>query len=352
MKHKLLIHLFITLTMLFIASYASATKVAFTRFTNLNGLADYEYLSKILPNSFASSLQGYFDVDIVSPDELTQTIIDTNLHIENGFNDYSFNRISNKRNDLDYIVSGDYTIDPETSNITINVKSYICKTSETMYFKSKGKLETDIFNMVDSTSYILKNILDSNYYYKEAPIPYKSNIGFITNLEGEDLNSFYFPMLEKSISIVGIQSNELYSIINDGDKNISYIQIKNNGIEQSRNNIINLSYYNGGSGYLVSRNKIIKNLIVEYGYKYPQKLEDRLKELTSKYHFNIDYLFIVYFSKDRKQANVSCFNLQKFDANLIWMQRGIEPDGDYSNDIMNLSNSILNEFPKTVSNDE
>jgi len=68
-----------------------------------------------------------------------------------------------------------------------------------------------------------------------------------------------------------------------------------------------------------------------------------LKNLSKKYNYHIDFLFIVIFDDKSKSASLQCFDLRKFTAKLVWFQTGIKvkTGGEFHTGVANEILSIM-----------
>jgi hypothetical protein len=305
-------------------------KCAVSYFENKSKNSEYDYLSHILPNSLSDSIKTIVDVPVLKPIEIDELLVKSGkAGLRDKYDDFELNDIAKDIKDIDYFIYGYYN---PRNDETIDVVIYIYNiyTKEIFSFSTTGRLETELFNLIDAITISFSTLITADKYYKNKDIPEKSNLAFITNLEGDNLNYFYEPFLEKGYSIFSVQSNELYSNLNEDNlqDNLLYNTLKTTSFEKARTNKLIHFKYSLYDGLISNSENIeIKKYVTKYYYNYSKNHIESLKKIASIYKSKLDFIFIVIFDKSLKTAWLQCYDMRNFDVNMIWLQTGITGNG-------------------------
>jgi hypothetical protein len=332
-----------------------ATTAAVNYFENKSKNSEYEFLSTVLPNSLASTLEAEFDINTLKPAELeAQMKKDEQNPLKRSYTDIELPKLMTKIDKTDFFIYGSFQpLDDSTLEVVVNI--YDRKTMEILSFSTTGRFSivgtsgTEIFTLVDKLSETFKGFISSDQIYYTSEIQPGSKLAFITNLDAESMNRFYGPFLEDGYGIISVQSNELENHMQDDTMlwKLKYLAVKKNSFEKARSLEPMTFQYSPAFGkrmYLYQQQT--KNMIKKYFYSYPAEQETVLKNLNNAYKNHIDYLFIVMFDSKQKEAWLRCFDLKRFDAKLIWLQTGIRGNGTESDKAADIAKSVLLRFSK------
>jgi len=320
-----------------------AKSIAFGYFYNSSSDTSFDYLEQVLPNSFSSSLKAKYGFDIVKPSHLTLLKSYEKDGIKINLEDRDLLKLS-KDIPADYFIYGDY--EPTKENkIRITVKVYATNGKTLFTFKEEGKLEAEIFKIVDNISYKISNIASERLYYKSEAIANNSKISIITNIEGEELNIVYNEFLKKGYRLFMTQGNDLYTIL-DEDKinlfytvtapNASYVQITDRSSIE-----IPLGTWSGPK----YRNDAIKqkNLYNENAFYYEKTMASFLSDLKKLDNNLFDYSIIIGFNKEKNSAWIRCIDVKRYK--LILTETGIT-GSDISEITQKLIDSLSSKLPE------
>jgi hypothetical protein len=324
---------------------SGATVIGFGVFENKSADKDFDYLSKILPNSFAVSVESNFDISAIKPSEVESLLQEKDFEFKGEYSDLELVNLTREL-PVNYFVYGGYRPLPD-NNIEIRVNIYNKDTCELFSFTNSGRMETEIFNLVDRLTGIFDDLFKSDFIFKTTDIPKRSRLAFITNLEPAELNEFYLEFMKQGYKISSVQGNELASHIRADDfDRLRHVALKEKSFQRIRDAkplVFSLSQWNGAS--YISAQKELRDSITRYVYHYAQEQEKVLLSLSRQYKFDIDYLCIVGFDENRGKAWIRTFDLTRYDSSLIWLQAGITP-AESSAGPGGIAAAIMNLFPK------
>jgi len=319
--------LFITLLLatgpLLVSAGATPT-MAFGFLANNSDDENFDYLETIFPNSFANSIKNIFDVNVVKPHSINKRLKEYKIELKKHYDPFELPEIIEKI-DSDLFIFGNFTPLPN-DQIKIRLHLYANGSNRLFTFTNVGKMETEIFKLVDRITMILLNFMSSEKLYMTSVIPGGSNLAILTNIDGEDLNSFYLPFLNRGFKISSFQGNSLKNLINvdmiETYKNISTDENSYEIITDHRK----VKFLSGTwSGKKYDQDlKHMKYIYRKYDYDYKKTKKGILGKISSAYSGRINYLLIVGFNEGRSRAWVRCLNLKTKD--LVWMQSNIKGD--------------------------
>ena len=117
------------------------------------------------------------------------------------------------------------------------MKIYIHDTNELLTFETIGKLEAEIFSLIDLISVILFNAASDRMYYKKDVIPEKSNLSIISNLTAAESNEMYSIMMAKGYPVSFVQANDLRNAADNNDiENFYSIVTSKNSFKKLKEN--------------------------------------------------------------------------------------------------------------------
>lgn len=302
------------------------TVVAFTYLQNRSSQKEYDYLSKILPNSLADSFRSNFGIIPVKPQEIEDILKKTNSgELKDFYNDFEIPVLLRKLPGVRYLIYG-YFVPNDNGTIEIVTSVYCTNSMEVFTFSTTGKMETELFVLVDRVIKSFSTLITQDIVYSEFDIPDKSKLAFMTNIDGNDLNKFMNPFFAGGYSIISLQSNELYSSL-PGDHLLDrfrYTALSKISYDRVRSDkLIKFEYSLSDNSKSIKYSNKLQNIVLKYYYNFPKQHEDSLKNLSKTYSYHIDFLFIVIFDDRSKSASLQCFDLRKYSAKLVWFQTGI-----------------------------
>lgn len=319
-----------------------ANTAAFGIFPNSTDKSSFDYLEKILPSSIASSLSTLFKFDIIKPSKVEQILKEKLPEIKAPYKQEDLIEICNVLK-CDYFIYGYYTpLDKDQINIKLNF--YFNNTNEIFSFVQLGKMETEIFKLVDNLSKKIFDLTYDDYYFKNRTIPKDSKIAFITNISGKDLNYFYIPFLKSKYRIASIQNNTLnnqYPLYMFN--NFQHITSSGTSIEKAHSKKkLKIKFAHWMSEKKIKDQIAQQKMVTKYYYNFIKEKNNTLDKLSAMHMNNIDYLFIIGFNKNNKKAWLRCINLRS--QNMIWLESGINSSGKHDITVMNIAENIKKKF--------
>ena len=311
---------------LFTAGSASASPtMAFGYLANDSKNPDYEYLETIFPNSFANSIKNIFDVRVIKPTQINQRLEKYKIELARSYKTYEVPEMMEKIN-TDFFIYGKFIPLPQ-NNILIVLNLYQRGSNMIFTFSNVGKMESEIFRLVDRITQILISLLDVDEMFKTETLPQKSKLAVITNLQGEELNELYYELTQGGYNISSMQGNTLYSPVNENIiEKFKFIYSENNSYDiiTDKRKVHFLHGTLSGEPYQDKVDKL-KQMYLRYDMNYPETKKEILNRMSQTFDNTIDYLLIVGFTRNRKRAWLRCINMK--DQNLMWIQSNITGSG-------------------------
>lgn len=303
-------------------SQSSAESISLGYFVNKSGNDNLNYLEKILPNSFASTLKNKYNVDVIKPGQLPFLAEKDNPEQIIEISEEDMLRLNDEL-DTDYFVYG-YFKSLENNRIKLFINVFKKDTKSIFQFEDTGYLETEMFKLIDKISVQIKHIATESMIYKNAIVAPKSRFSIITNIEGEELNCLYYEFLTSGYKLSSTQGNELYNIIDYEQINklyhVSGINASYHIIHNKKDIDLMYGTWSGKNYY----NKMMedKNTFEQYAFNFSSKYNDFLKRLKAFDKDSTDYLMIIGFDEDRANAWIRCLTIK--DNRLLVTETGIE----------------------------
>ncbi len=325
---------FLIISVFFAASAAGKTEIAFGYLANNSDESNYNYLETIFPNSFASSIRNIFDVDVLKPHEINEKLAGYNLALKKEYDTFELKELVSYIGS-DLFIYGSFT--PLSDNrIKIVLNLYLEKSNYIFTFTNIGKMETEIFKLVDRITYILINYMDREKIYRREIIQKGSTLAVLTNLTGSDLNKLYITLLENGYRLVHFQGNQLANRVDrEIIERFMYISTNDNAFDYITD-YRTMSFLFGswaGPGHAENVDNTRK-IYQKYDFDYMKTKAAAINRLNSVYGNSLDYLLIIGFSKSKSKAWVRSMDLKNND--LIWMQSDIR-----GNSIQGVSRAII-----------
>lgn len=295
------------------ADLKGAKSIAVGNFVNISSKDNFKYLESILPTALASSLNTKFKIKIIKPKEI-EKILKTKLY-ENYTEKDLYNISSYIK--AEYFVYGSF--EPLQGNkVKTVIHIYKVSSSSIFTFTEVGFLEVEIFKLIDRISMQIKNLTDPAMIYKGENLQLNSRITVLTNIKGEDLNSLYFEIMDNGYKLNSFQGNTVNNHIGKEDiDKLYYISSEVASLRKIHDkNAIKL-YYGTWSGKnhfkeIKEQQKIYK----KYTFNYDSIDKNTFAAINKAAPGKIDYLFIIGFKKNKKEAWIRCVNLKT--GNLIF----------------------------------
>jgi hypothetical protein len=320
MKHARIPVAALVLVILALAARAEAAPtMAFGYLVNKSRDANYDYLETIFPNSFANSLRNIFYVTIIKPAQLSKELEKDGLSLEKEYRPHELMELTEKVS-ADYFIYGTFVVLPN-DRISISLKLYGRGLNRIFSFTNEGKMETEIFKLVDRITAIMVDFLGKNNFYLSRVIPRGSKLGIFTNLEGADLNYLYCSFLNKGYRVASIQGNTLR---NDMPEQLieSFKCIEAAGTSYQRvSDPRAVRFLHGtwtGDRYY-EEISYTREAYRIFDTGYLNTKFDTLARLAAQH--GIDQVLVIGFNAGRNKAWVRCLDLKNRD--LVWMQSNI-----------------------------
>lgn len=307
---------------IFLSTASFAESAAFGYFTNESGNESLDYLEKILPNSFASTLKNKHNFDIIKPGQIPVLTAQEDSGFKTEFREGDLPVLTEDIN-ADYFIYG--TFKPlENNKVLLKVSVYKTGTSSVFQFEQTGYLETEVFKLIDKIALQISNIASDSIIYKNDKVTAKSKLAIITNIEGVDLNSLYFEFLNGGYRLSPTQGNELYGIIDDEQINKFY---HISGVNASYHQIYNrkeieLMYGTWSGADYIKKVSGEKQTFDQYAFNFNKTKNEILKKFKELNNSSIDYIVIIGFDECRSNAWVRCIDVK--NNNLIITESGIK----------------------------
>ncbi len=300
---------------------AASPTMAFGYLANDSNDPDYEYLETIFPNSFANSIKNIFDVTVVKPAQINQRLEKYKTELSRSYRTYEVPEIMEKIN-TDFFIYGKFVPQPG-NNILIVLNLYQRGSNMIFTFSNTGRMESEIFRLVDRITQILISLLDADELYKTEPVAARSRLAVITNLEGAELNALYAELAKGGFSISSVQGNTLYNHVDENMiEKFKYVYSENNSYDiiTDRRKVQFLHGPWSGERYQAKVEEY-KKIYMRYDMNYPETKKEILDTMSKTFNGSIDYLLIAGFAKNRGSAWVRCISMK--NQNLMWMQSNI-----------------------------
>jgi len=313
LKSRFLKILFTALLFILTGTSAFSESAAFGFFINESGNESFNYLEKILPNSFAGTLKNKHNFTIIKPAQIPSLSFEDDSSFKNEFKEGDLKDLTDSIS-ADYFIYGTFK-SLDNNRILLKVSVYKKGTSSVFYFEEIGYLETEIFKLVDNIALQISNIASESTIYKNEKITSKAKLSIFTNIEGADLNTLYYEFLQTGYKLSPTQGNSIYGIIDDEQINKFYhISGVNASFHQIHNPKDVELMYGTWSGADYTKSILEQKKIYDrYTFNYKKFRESNTD--------NADYIIIIGFDPDRSKAWVRCLNIK--NNKLIVTESGI-----------------------------
>jgi hypothetical protein len=341
MKRKAAAIMVTIITCLPAAGAVAAPLMAFGYLANTSRDSNYDYLETIVPNTFANSVRNLFNARVIKPHGIIKKLKKYNLRLKKRYEPYEMAEVSRKLSAA-YFINGEFIVLPEQRiNITINL--YDGKESRLFTFTNTGRMEREIFKLVDRTAKIIIDFIGDKNLFMSETVPRGSKIGIFTNLAGEELNDLYCSFLKGGYRIAGIQADSLHNnLYTDIIENFKFITGSRNSIQMITDpEKMRFRYGTWAGPEYYRKLDYVKKIYRTYDrhyFKAESAILDRLSANT-----DIDTIVVIGFNRPKSSAWIRCINARS--KNLIWMQSGI-----YGS-VPEICTKIIRNMSSGVSND-
>ena len=297
----------------------AAPTMAFGYLINKSADENYEYLETIFPNSFASSMNNIFQATVINPSQADAILQKQESRLEKQYQPYELINLTEKLAS-DYFIYGNFIILPgDRIKITLNL--YCRGLNRIFSFTNVGRMETEIFKLVDRITAIMLDFLEKDNFYISRAVPKGSKIGIFTNLQGKELNYLYCAFLNGGYRVASIQANSLNNNLSSKTiENFKYVSATENsyeGISDPREVRFLHGTWTGARYY--EEITYLRDMYRIFDLKYAETQLNAMEKLTG--HHSIDKILIIGFNGMKTKAWVRCMDLRTRD--LIWMQSNI-----------------------------
>ncbi len=341
--NRAFLSIFLLLSSVFPSINADAgPTMAFGYLYNTSEDGNLDYLETIFPNSFANSLQKAFAIDVLKPHEVQKLLARHDITLEKRYKDYEIQPLMEKLS-ADFFLLGNFTPLP-AGRIQISMSMYAKGTNTVFSFTNTGRMETEIFKLVDRISQIMVNFFGTDNLYRTEVIRPGSRLAILSNIEGADLNDFYHTFMSKGYRISGIQGNGLKTLLgNDEIERFKYVSSPKNSfdlITDTRTFIFKFGPW-AGERYL-DRISDYRNIYKVYDLEYQSTRKNILGKMSARLG-GIDNLLIVGFDPGIGRAWVRCLDMRENE--LVWMQSNItgKNSGEIADSIIKSMSAPLEE---------
>lgn len=319
-----MLRVLLSISIIFFSFSLYCETISFGYFENKSKQKEFDYLEEIFPNSFASAFIGT-DFKIQKPRKVKTILEDENIKLPKKYKEDDLILISDET-DSDYLIYGHY-VPLKNYYIKLVISIYSADTHELFTFETTGKLETELFDFVDSLIVTLRNVLQTQIFYKETSIPDNSKFAIITNLNQAEQNYIYSTLLSNNYRITTTGSTDLINVTYDDSLNKFYeIVSSNSSFNSPIDNYIekNTIFYYGSwenQKDFESKKDMVDN--IKFYYNDFSKNQSELFKKYRKITGNTDYLLILNFNKKRTEVSIRCIDLKS--NKLIWFEKNFDP---------------------------
>ena len=307
------------------AAAQAAPTMAFGYLANKSDELNFEYLETIFPNSFANSIKNLFNIKVIKPLSVNERLKKKGLSLQKDYRPHELPELTENIGS-DFFIFGNFTPYPD-NRIKIVLNLYQRSSGRVFTFTNLGRMETEIFKLVDRITMIIINFMGEEQYYRTGIIRPGSRLAILTNLDGDELNALYAPFMKKGYRIAAFQGNSLYNIVSgDMINRFEYISTRENSFAMITDlNKVRFLHGTWAGRRYEGKVEGIKRIFTRYDTAFIDTKNDMLNRLYSTYNRDIDYLIIIGFNKKHKRAWMRSIDVKNRD--LMWMQSDIRGSG-------------------------
>lgn len=339
MKRAALLIPALVLAALLAAAQSASADAAFGYLHNRSENGNYDYLETIFPNSFASSIASLHGITVLKPGIVEERLKKHGLALAKTYAPREVPQVAEKIG-ADFFIFGDFL--PLPGN-RIEIRLHICerKTREVFSFVNTGKMETEIFRLVERISGIVATYLQNDGLYKTRAVPPGARLALITNLSGEELNRLYLPFLEKGFPVLCAQNNDAVPAVDDSRfANFRYISTKTGSFEAPGEAAGPLFLHGPWNNTGFDREvEGTREFFRRFDSGYTETKGKTLEGFSKAFRNSVDVLLIVGFSENRRSSWVRAIDMK--DRNLLWMRSNIAPDSRFDDPVAAIGLKIV-----------
>jgi len=318
-------------------SVSASTTIAFGYLRNESGDKNYNYLETIFPNSFATSTAA-LGMQVMKPHAVDTHLNATcNMRLKKKYELAELPGLVEHLN-ADLFIYGSFMPRP-ADRIKLVLHLYFRESREVLIITTIGRLETEIFRLVDRISIIMNNIL--NKFYKVQRIPAGSHLAILTNVDGLDVNKLYYAFLKQGYPVVCVQSTDLSTpLLEERFHKFRRITTDKNSYTVTNNWRLMKFHHGTWTGITYNqRIRYLKRIYTTYDGDYLTTKNRVLDTFSTTFRGIIDYILIIGFDESHDKAWVRCINMKKRD--LIWIQWGIESEFLTDDAVLSIVHQII-----------
>ena len=320
MKKTLLILLIIIFTApIILDAKKPKYKIAFGYFANLSKDRSLDYLEKIFPNTFTNTLRLKFDANVIKPFKINKILLKKNTQLKKQYPLYKVPALV-KLIGADCFIFGSFT-SLTNNKIRVSIHVYKKNALDIFTFVTIGKLETEIFNLVDNISLLIVGYLSKKPYFKYKQIIAPKKLSILTNLSGYNHNYLIYSFMKSGFKVSSLGSNELYqshsiTFINK----LFHLSTKNNSFDliTDKRKMVFL-FGTWMSSLYVKKVKNYKRIITQYDFNFIQQKNKILNKI--KNNFDSDYVLVIGFNNSKTRAWIRVVDLKS--KNLVSLHNNI-----------------------------
>jgi len=322
--------------------------VAFGYLTNTTDNQNYDYLETIFPNSFASSIEAIFYSNVLKPHRVNEILKEKHdSSLQKNYRHVELPDVIDKLN-ADLFIYGNFT--PLAGNrIKIELHLYARGSNEIFTFTNIGKMETEIFKLVDRITLIVVDFMDADNLFMARPIKPGEHIGIITNLEDLELQHMYAAFMEKGHPVISVQGNEIIRLTEDRHvkfiDTFKFIRTVDNSYDTITDWRKTELYYGPWAGIRYNKiRKKLKDIYYTYDVHYLDVKSEIMDKLYNAYGQRLDILCIIGFNEDRDECWVRAIDMR--DKRLIWMQSNVKTGMLSANPVKDITDKLIEQMHK------
>ena len=339
--------LFIPVCAIAVLAWAAgaAADVAFGYLHNRSGNANFDYLETIFPNSFASSLASQHALTVYKPSTVDERLKKRGTELRKTYTSGELADVV-KNAGADYFITGSFLPLPKNR---IEIRLSICerKTLEVFSFTINGKMETEIFRLVDRIAQVVATYLRGDGLYKTRAVLPGTRIAFVTNVSGEELNRFYIPFLEQGYAVLCAQNNDTGTLCDSPHfAAFRFVTTKTGSLEPC-GDARKVRFFHGpwNNARFDERVQDAREFFRKFDLDYARTKEKTLERMAKGFHGSVDVLMIVGFSDDRRSSWVRALDMK--ERSLLWMRSNLRPDSRFEDPVEAVARKIAAALPLT-----
>lgn len=295
---------------------AGAPVIAFGYLHNKSGNGNYDYLEVIFPNSFASTIQPFLAAEVRKPLQVEEILKKRGCTLKKHYDRGELSGLAAMIG-ADVFISGGFTPLPR-NRLEIELSLYNHRSGELLTFTNTGKMETEIFRLVDRIALIVVNFLGRESLYKTRRIMPGSGIAVLTDLDAREMNLLHHTFIKKGYRLAALQVGDLRTVVCPAvTGHFRFIQTPL------------CSYWNMREGretgalppMCAGEAVRLDGLYDRHGGNHPAVEGAALERLHGSLGRGYDFLLVIGFSGNRKSCWLRAIDMK--GKELVWIQSGM-----------------------------